>query len=1006
MALLRDTTRYVVTAAVLATLLAGCGADPRAQWQSGRRPTEARITGFAYGTLPASRGHEQSRRAAESLAISKLEAEVARARTAQSLHRLALARLAVGQYEAARLLLDEATRLRPEDATILADLAAAEMAAGQVFDSAEHSAQALERNPNEATAAFNWALALDKMHNRPGAIDAWRKYLELDPAGGWSDEARQHLARLHEPRPDWEREQKLLRSGTDASTLRRIHAQYPHYVRVHVQKELLPAWVASGRAEEMAVIRTLAEARAASGDPFLLDVVEHTAAHRADVAGAFRAYAAAVDAEKSIDSNGAAARYAEAAGLFRRADSPMAVSAEISAATNDSYVPRTDSALKRLSRVDNELAAIGNRYPGVAAQSAWIRALVLEQTGDPKGSLAAYRRARAEAKQAGEVESGVAIEALLATQVEIVGGREEADRARLAVLQRCDEIAPMPRRMYTAVAETAFCEWHANRPRLALAFLDWQGRLARQENMPLFLAECASQRAINLVEIGRIAEAEAAVREARVEARQVASGLGSRTLADVEFTTGRIEQLRGNMAGAMRGFSAALTIWTANHWHIHAAEAYLARGEAALADGNRAAAERDFRDGIAEFEGERERSEAAMRVDYFERAGRLFEDLVGLLVDSGRTDEALTFAEQKRARFLLDQVAGVRKDDDKPFDARALVAASRGRAAMLELMLLDRGTSIWLVRDGRIVYARSSAGRAEIENAVERQLAAIRGNDSATVQRLGRWLFDELVAPVSAGLPPDSDLVIVPDGALHRLPFATLVMPDGRYLIEGYTLAISPSATVFLRAAPAVPASRSILAVAQPAPPGFDPLPNSAREAQQIARLYAGGGALIGSAVTPAEFLAEAAKSSYVHFAGHATVDLRHPSKSALQFESAAEEPVTLTAEAIAATRLPARPLIFLAACSTGSGKVLRNEGIDSLAAAFLQARARGVVATLWNVDDAPSANLFRALHKNLQRGQRPADALREAQRSLIHSADAAARSPAVWGSTVVIGTL
>src|SRR5205085_833373 len=207
-------------------------------------------------------------------------------------------------------------------------------------------------------------------------------------------------------------------------------------------------------------------------------------------------------------------------------------------------------------------------------------------------------------------------------------------------------------------------------------------------------------------------------------------------------------------------------------------------------------------------------------------------------------------------------------------------------------------------------------------------------------------------------------------------------------------------------ASPPAPASRSIIAVAQPAPRGFEPLPTAAREAQQIARLYAGGATLIGGEVTPAGFLAEAAKSAYVHFAGHATVDLRHASKSALLFESGDGQPSALSAEMIGAARLPTRPLIVLAACSTGRGKVLRNEGIDSLASAFLQARARGVVATLWDVDDADAADLFRALHRNLRCGMRPADALREAQRSLIHSTDATARKPAVWGSTVVIGTL
>ncbi len=1006
MTLWRKIARFLALSLAVALLATGCGSDdPLAQLRRNRRrPVEGRLTGFAYAALVVTRGAERSTSANETLAVGRLQARVEKERAPEDLHRLALARLAVGEYEQARLLLEEACHLRPNDAAFLSDLAAAEMALGQIFDAAEHSVQALEHDPKNVSSAFNWALALDKLYNRPVAIEAWQKFLELDPSSGWSDEARQHLAHLREPQPDWERERRLIHAGTDAATLGRIHAQFPQRVRGLVQTELLPAWVESGHAEDLAILETLAEARAAGGDPFLRDVVEHTAAHRAVLSAAFSIYATAIEAEKNIFSGLAAARYKEAAGRFRDADSPLAFAAEISAAANDSYESRYEAALQRLTRVDDQLAAIGNRYPGLAAHSAWIRGLILTQSGESQAALASYRHAREEARRAGETENVVAINQLIAS-VQYTGGREEADRARLEVLQQCDATNPVPQRMYTAVAETALDEWFAHRPRLALAFNDWQTRLARTAKKPLLLAECAEQRATNLLEIGRVEEAAAAIREARAQAAEAKdTGLRWRTIADIEFAAGRIEQLHGRFDAATQAFSAAIGIWDERHWHLHAAGAYLARGEAALSAGDRTAAERDFRAGVAEVEGQRERNEPDMRVGYFEHADRLFEHLIQLLVESGKTNEALSVSERKRARFLLDQIA--QKADEKPLDADGIADASRGQLAILELALLDGQTSIWLAHDGRIDHASSNDGRAEIETIVARQLAAIAANDTATIQTLGRRLYDDLIAPIAPALHPNGDLLIVPDGALQTFPFATLVMPDGRYLVDAYTLATTPSATVFLHAAPAAPASRAIVAVAQPAPPGFEPLPAAAHDAQQIARLYGSQRALVGSEITPAEFLAEAATSSCVHFDGHATVDLRHPSNSALQFETGGQQPAVLTAGTIAAARLPARPLIVLATCGSGRGNILRNEGISSLASAFLQARARGVVATLWDVKDAMAGRLFTALHKELQRGRRPADALREAQRSLIHSTDPAARRPDTWGGAVVIGTL
>jgi hypothetical protein len=236
------------------------------------------------------------------------------------------------------------------------------------------------------------------------------------------------------------------------------------------------------------------------------------------------------------------------------------------------------------------------------------------QTGDPQGCLEAYRRALAEAKRAGEQETEVAVAQLTATQLEIVGDRDEADRARLEVLRRCEEINAAPRRMYTAFAETVFSELHAGRPRLALAFAESQARLARQDKNPLFLAEGESHRAIALVEIGRHQEAAAAAAAGRAEAQRITSpAFHDRILADLEFTTGRIEQLEGHADRAVAAFSAAIQIWQN--------PPKSSRGEAALAAGQRAAAERDFTSGVTEVETLRERNEPTLRISYFERFG-------------------------------------------------------------------------------------------------------------------------------------------------------------------------------------------------------------------------------------------------------------------------------------------------------------------------------------------------------------------------------------------------
>jgi CHAT domain-containing protein len=70
---------------------------------------------------------------------------------------------------------------------------------------------------------------------------------------------------------------------------------------------------------------------------------------------------------------------------------------------------------------------------------------------------------------------------------------------------------------------------------------------------------------------------------------------------------------------------------------------------------------------------------------------------------------------------------------------------------------------------------------------------------------------------------------------------------------------------------------------------------------------------------------------------------------------------------------------------------------MSSLSRAFLVAGARGVVGTLWEIDDDVSAQLFRTFHAHLRAGTRPAEALRAAQVETLRSPDPRLGHPATW---------
>src|ERR1700683_2042430 len=92
-----------------------------------------------------------------------------------------------------------------------------------------------------------------------------------------------------------------------------------------------------------------------------------------------------------------------------------------------------------------------------------------------------------------------------------------------------------------------------------------------------------------------------------------------------------------------------------------------------------------------------------------------------------------------------------------------------------------------------------------------------------------------------------------------------------------------------------------------------------------------------------------------------------------------------LTALEVGELDLSKVELAVLSACETGLGEVAGGEGLLGLQRAFQVAGAHSVVASLWSVGDEPTRALMARFYENLwTKGQPPAQALREAQLSML----------------------
>jgi CHAT domain-containing protein len=82
----------------------------------------------------------------------------------------------------------------------------------------------------------------------------------------------------------------------------------------------------------------------------------------------------------------------------------------------------------------------------------------------------------------------------------------------------------------------------------------------------------------------------------------------------------------------------------------------------------------------------------------------------------------------------------------------------------------------------------------------------------------------------------------------------------------------------------------------------------------------------------------------------------------------------------IVGAELPELRLVYLSACETDRGPILKSEGSITIARSFFAAGVPVVIGTLWPIDDEAARIAALTFHERLLRGDTPAESLRQAQ--------------------------
>lgn len=253
---------------------------------------------------------------------------------------------------------------------------------------------------------------------------------------------------------------------------------------------------------------------------------------------------------------------------------------------------------------------------------------------------------------------------------------------------------------------------------------------------------------------------------------------------------------------------------------------------------------------------------------------------------------------------------------------------------------------------------------------------------SPEVATQAKALYGKLIQPF-AGTLAQRNLLIVPHGPLHYLPFAAL--QDGAQpLLAARSLRFLPSTSVqkYIR-----PHTRSgmgkVLIFGNPdlGNAQFD-LPSAEEEAKTIATLLPDSRILTRKLATETAFKTQARDFNYLHIASHGQFKSDNALESRLLLAPDSANDGSLTVNELYGSALNA-DLVTLSACETGLGKTLSGDDVLGLNRGFLYAGASNIVSSLWEVDDEATSQLMQAFYRQLKSGSTKQEALRQAQLQL-----------------------
>ncbi|HEX2121894.1 MAG TPA: CHAT domain-containing protein, partial [Thermoanaerobaculia bacterium] len=821
-----------------------------------------------------------------------------------------------------------------------------------------------------------------------------------------------------------------LKAG-NAAMVARLIAPFPKNALEYFEDEILP----QGDPEAIALYASVLSTRL-GGNRYAMDVAAAATRNR-EAHGAFRGARSAEE-------------YAKIERAFRDGGSPFHLSAQLErAALLVRDERRLAEALGVLDAIEREARAHGYDY--LTALTHSLRGYVLWRRSDYLASIAEYRRAQPLFEAVGDLHHLVNIYRNNVGMYRDVGEYELAWREALLALRHLQYV-PAIRIRHAIVGEAASTALALGFLKPAMQLQEFAVLLTRAEIVRIppedsaarheafvNLASALRGRASIKVHLGDYGGAYADLREAK----RLRNDIPADHEANLRAVAALMDEVEGrallssNPARAAALFTRAFDNVGPSQLRTFRASLLARRAEAYRELKDFAAAENDLLAALRELHEEERRILERRKlgegediwVGYFSRFDETYQLLIEQLIEQRRHSEAFAHAERARAFEPLDLVlqldfvpAAFRElVKDGPLTLDEVRRQLPPGTFLLQYSVASERVYTWIVSRNVVRFIAQNVLRGDIERwsgdlqrARRDPIAFSAGLDAPYARLIAAPL--EMVRAMNGGADPRR-LVIIPDDAMHGLPFAALRdHSTQKHLVETAPIEIDGSATLYvfslMRDRELPFAGPSALLVGNP---HFDPqlprahgmkrLQHAVSEVEEIRALYPDVDVLTGEYATVPEFLRLARDKAVVHFAGHSIVNPRQPARSLLLLAPSPEHAGEIEAqELLTQLKLDRTRLVVLAACSSAGGFPVGPEGVAPLVRPLIGAGVPAVLGTLWDVEDATAKHLSVSFHRHYGQGRDAAAALQAAQLDLLRSGNSLLQLPLSWAPFQVIG--